>query len=969
MYFMLFERQAYQEKCVSNIIKALEFTDGLENLSGLKEGIGHIQNKENILVKTYKDDYRLDVLMETGTGKTFTYLKAMYEMNKEFGMNKFVIFVPRLAIRAGIIQNINLTSDYFFQEYGKRIKRHSYEGELSSVNSYTRNRSELSLLILTSASIASKDSNGNDKSRVLSRKSNENSLFPNMSPLEAIASLRPVVFLDEPHLLKGDKFVKAYEDHFSNLLLLRFGATFPNNNDSKLSNVIYSLDSITALRSHLVKKIRVASLDDTRFDIRFSKILNAMEVEASYPNENVEEHSIIEKGDDIGAITGIRKYTGVFITKIDVKAGKIFLSNHTTHTTSNYTLDEETIRAMVKATIERHFKKEETLFKEGIKTLSLFFIPSIKDFRGNGNGAIPLIKNIFEKEYQKIRRKIIKTPISKEYKAYLDKDIDEEDNLCVHQGYFSGDSESDEKIGKQISKILSDKTRLLSTQEPLRFIFSVWALQEGWDNPNIFNICKLNSTGKEISRRQQVGRGLRLAVNDKGVRQTIKLKGEHFYDINVLDMIVSSQEGDFIKDIQDEIRSNSFVFGGRIISSYMLRHTLNREQADDLITFLKERKVIEFSSEQNVYIVKEPPIKDFIQENKKALPQTLTDVYDKIIDIFEVAMDNLVKDGNKINNEIGIRQKNLKEFKELWETISRKAKIVYKNIQEETLAISVSEAFNKETIAERKIISTEKIYHHESDTIEAIEERIEGEIEFFKKRNSYNDFILSFSKRENLPISFTLKLFNKLDDKKIKNDPNRAEKLLSKILGDELHRSVVESIGYEFNGDISIEANNVFFDEKGNPITKISTGKIGKFSATEEPAEHYLYDKVCYDSKIEERASVKSSAAKKGSYGTIKVFAKLPRISIPTPSNRKYNPDFAYYIEGKTGKKIFFIAETKGYDSENDIPKDERDNIEYAKKFFHYLNEEVGDDINIIFKQRINKQNLVELLQDIGTQT
>lgn len=965
---MLFEKQEYQEECVGNIVKVLESTDNLRDLSNLKNGIKELHAEKNIPVTTIQDKPRLDVLMETGTGKTFAYLKTMYELNKRYGINKFVIFVPRLAIRAGVIQNIDLTSDYFFQEYGKRLEKYTYEGNLGPVNSYFRNEHELSVLILTSASIASRSRNGNASIRILTRATNENSLFPNLSPLEAINKLKPVVFIDEPHLLKGDSFVQAYREHFSDSLLIRFGATYPNEEESKLSNVVYVLDSITSLRSHLVKKIRVSSFSDSRFSLRLNKIVNSKEVEIAYPEENREQIVRVRVEEDIGAKTGNRDYAKLHITRIQKTAGRIYLSNQTYMDVSHCVFVNETIREMVRDTIRKHFEKERRFFPRGIKTLSLFFIPNIHDFRGDS----PRIKKIFEEEYRAQRTEILADEIDAKYRNYLEQDFTDDGELRVHDGYFSGDNDSEEKVSENINKILKDKTTLLSTADPLRFIFSVWALQEGWDNPNVFNICKLSAASQDTSRRQQVGRGLRIAVDTNGIRQTLKTCEANdigFYDVNMLDMIVSGQEGNFIKDIQDEIMSNSFTFGDNQITFDMITKSssLNQNEARKLIDFLEEKKVVVFSEEADAWIIQNLSLYDFIRENKDSLPDILVPKYDEILKMFQDA-SSLVEDGNKGAEEIAIRQKYLSEFKELWETITRKAKIIYKDIREDGLIESVSKKFNKEEIPKVSIKRSEHTLHHEEGEwgeIEAKADKVLGMVDFFRDADSFSRFIFDFARKSRLPLPFVMRLFARLKRSNIENDPRTAERLLSRIINDEIHSSVVESVGYEFEGEVSIRSRNIFYDEDGNPKEKIKASLLGRYGSDEPPADHYLYDKIRFDSNIEKEASLKSEAAWKVDSGEVQVFAKLPqKLSIPTPY-RHYNPDFAYYIRTASQKKIFFVVETKGYDSEDAIPADERDNVSYAKKFFQQLDKEVGDDIKVVFKQRINKQTLSELLQEI----
>ena len=888
-----------------------------------------------------------------------------------YGVNKFVLFVPRVAIREGVIQNIKLTADYFHAQYNKHLEYDIYNGttakkvpQLSGVKAFTRDEHELSVLILTSASITSR----READRILTRR-NEDAVFGSRTPLEAIGALNPVVFIDEPHLLKGDKFVAAYEKHFSNSLLLRFGATYPTEPGNKLSNVVYVLDSIESFRANLVKKIWVTTLADSRTGIRFVGTASNMSVIYQNVNTNREESKRIQKGQDIGVITGNSVNAGVRIVRVVKKVA--YLSDGSQHSLlgrPRYDLVDDTMRVMIRSTIESHFDREEALFKRGIKTLSLFFIPGINDFRGED----PRVKRMFEEEYAKQRDRVLKSTISDEYRAYLNNDYDG-DNLRVHGGYFSGDSgkKADELEAGDINLILNKKTRLLSTDEPLRFIFSVWALQEGWDNPNIFNICKLAPSDVETSRRQQVGRGLRLAVNQQGRRQTLEYcdrEGGDFRGINKLDVIVSSQEGDFIKELQGEINENSFGLGGDRVTIEGLRPLLNQDEALQLVTFLRDKGVVTFSTEYDAYIINNP-VAEFIKDNRASLPGGLTSKYGEIVKFFEDAAGSPVTNGNEKAEMISIRPNRFKEFEELWNTITRKAEIFYRNIAENKLIDAINAAFNKETIDKALIIKTRKVYDHESNTIkiEAVSEEVVGEIDF-SKDGSYPNFALKFAKDENLPIAFVSKLFAKLDRDKIENDPAKAYGRLREIVNDEIHRNVIQSVEYDFNSRVYVESRNVFYDDNGTPRTEIEAGKIGRYPSEGEPADHYLYDKVRYDSSIEEEASLKASAFPKGDYGTVQVFAKLPRISIPTPY-KTYSPDFAYFIRTDKGKKIFFVAETKGYDSESTIPDDDKLKVEYAKRFFEELNNEVTESgIKVVFKQRINKQSMLELLKEVGGQ-
>ena len=582
--------------------------------------------------------------METGTGKTFTYIKTMYEMNLQYGKNKFVIFVPRLAIRAGIIQNIDLTSAYFFSKYNKRLKKYTYEGDMGSVRDFIHNTNELSVLILTSASISPKNLNGSKSSRNLTSRAND--LFSGLSALEKINELRPVVFIDEPHLLKA-KFTEAYNDHFAETLLIRFGATYPDEDHNKLSNVVYILDGVKAFNESLVKKISVSTIIDREDDIRFYDYKNKI-LQIGYFKRGIAHKKRIILKQTLSSVTGNSEHN---FHVASVRGREVFLSdgNRRNFSSLDYILTDDTIRRMIRRTIEIHFEKEENLFKKGIKTLSLFFIPNVADFRGE----TPRIKSIFEEEYKNQRNKKLQEDIDREYRQYLEKDYMDERKFC--DGYFPGDRGSKEdKENYGVNLILKDKTKLLSINEPLRFIFSVWALQEGWDNPNVFNICKLASTDKETKKKQQVGRGLRLAVDNDGKRQTVKHCGEReFEEINELDVIVSENENDFIEGLQKEIIGDS-ITSKKLYQTNLSNLGLNASQIARLIVALENDNIITLNEEQEDLWDINSPVDEFLEKNKGSLSGVLKDKYNDVVKAFKEAKASPVKNRNERSALVGV---------------------------------------------------------------------------------------------------------------------------------------------------------------------------------------------------------------------------------------------------------------------------------------------------------------------------
>ena len=966
---MIFEHQQYQVDCVSNIVEVLKDSGGLSDFYSLQNNVKILQDKQQIPQKYLQNIPRIDVLMETGTGKTFTYIKTMYELNKEYGINKFIVFVPRLAIRAGVIQNIDMTSDYFFQEYGKRLKRYIYgdKNGLSQVWNYIENKNVLSVLILTSASITG----SNENTRVLTRRS-ERLSYDEKSPLDGISKLNPVIFIDEPHLLKGTKFVEKYKSYFDKSLCLRFGATFPT--EDELSNVIYILDSISAFREYLVKRIRVSTIIDSETSIKFyNPRVKEKLVSISYFKEKIEhKKENLNFGEDIGVVTGNNNYNGISVRNI--KNTEVLFSDKTKQPLSlnSYKLTDESIRLMIRRTIKIHFEKEERLFNQNIKTLSLFFIPNVSDFRDKN----PRIKRIFEEEYKKERQSILRGKISNEYKEYLKKDYDVDGKLQVHEGYFSGDKGStDEKEATGVKIILEQKNTLLSTKTPLRFIFSVWALQEGWDNPNIFNICKLAPGNQETSRRQQVGRGLRIAVNNEGKRQTIRHCNNdenEFYDINMLDVIVSGLETNFIEEIQNEIIMNSYtcLVGDKLTLDILRNMGLDDRQVNHLLGFLDNNEIITFISDENAYYI-QSPVEDFLRDNQNNLPDSLTSKYDELLEYFGGAVAPPIINRNKLIDKVGVRRDKFKEFENLWKIITRKAKIIYKNIDDNKLSDSIAKPFNKDKIAPVKIIVETKTYNHKKNEIEFNKVEELGAVNFFKS-NTYSNFVLDFAKDKQLPLPFIVKIFNKLKSNNIQNNPKASRQLLSNILPDEIHQSIIQNIGYEFNGKINVNAMKVFYDDDScsTPKKEIESRKLGQYEdLSNPPAENYLYDKIIYDSKIEKNAIDKSNTPSMVNGDQITVFAKLPRINISLPYAKTYSPDFAYFINTKEGKELFLIVETKGYNSQSEIPDDEKKKIDYAEKFFSQLNDSLGSSIEVKFRVRMNKQSLIDILNDVRAGT
>ncbi|ENY6719261.1 DEAD/DEAH box helicase family protein [Campylobacter jejuni] len=944
---MIFEKQEYQVKCIDNIITLLKNFD-FKRQDNLKECLKEFYKSTFLPMQNISDKLNLDILMETGTGKTFTYLNLIFELHKIYKQNKFIIFVPRKAILESVRQNIELTKTYFYSEYQKYLKAYYYSDSKSQnaiINHYISNKNELSILVLTNSAI--------DKKANLLNQQNEN-LFNLKSVFENIIDLKPISIIDEPHLLKG----KAFNEYFSkiNSLYFRFGATFPKEKDYELSNMIYCLDSISAFKEYLVKQVKVHTLGINTNNI-FLKVYKNKKAIFTYTLNGIEREETIKLQDSFSLLNN------AILTQ--VKDNKAYFSNEAIiEKKESYVLNNDEIKELLKKAIDLHFEKEEKLFKKGIKALSLFFIPNITDFRGEN----PFIKNTFEELYKEKRKEILKLNLNDRYKEYLEKDFDEAGNLRVHQGYFSGDKGSiDEKEAQGVKIILQEKEKLLSFDASLRFIFSVWALQEGWDNPNIFTLTKLSNSSSQISIHQQVGRGLRLCVNDKGKRIThnyLDFDDNQFYDINYLDILVSAREVDYIENLQKEVLDSSFRFDSQTLEKNFLENLLNVDLASDLIYLLKKSKLISYNKEQSNYKILSP-IYESIKDNEE-FKELLGDKFDKFLNIFKENSNNTheqIINAKNQDNKVKIRTHLAKDFKELWEKINKKAQIIYQNINEQNIIDEVTLAFNALNIEKERVYYERKLFDAKQNSIITEEIKTLEEIDY--KKSLYQEIqnlLLNFSKDEKFALVFLLKIYEKLDKTKFENSPKKAFNSLKNIIKDKIHHSLLHSINYEF----SLHAFSNSYEnliENGEFKESIAMQKLGRYKDDEEPAKNYLYESVIYDSNIEKEIIKENHEIIETK--TIKVFAKLPKLSIPTPY-KNYEPDFAYFLEDQKGKKIFFVCESKGYDKESDIELNERKKIDYARVFFQKLDENLKDEnIKIIFNTRINKQKLIHCINEV----
>lgn len=960
-----YEIQSYQEDCVNSIVNLFGSLSKKESFTKILDA-HHKENNYNFPVQDTKN---IDIMMETGTGKTFTFIKTIFELSSHFEYKKFIVLIPTVPIREGTKTNLEDTKDYFKSFYAnekeKEIETFVYEGgNLSAVKQFI-DTSHLSVLVMTPSSFSHKD---NILNRPLEKDINTPEIFvnnqePPKSYLECLKRLSPIVIMDEPHRFEGNAF-RTYFEGFDNYYL-RFGATFPTRAGTlPLSNVAYVLDSISSFRQSLVKKIVVY----TQGVIENTDTLIAIEKVGS---KNIARVSTLTNGIIASrSVEGGGIFNGKSIKKI--LKDTVVLTDDTI-VKVDYSLSDESLRSMIKETIKIHFEKERGLFDQDIKALTLFFMESDTSlFRGDN----PKVKNIFEEEYKKQYQELLSNlDQSSDYFKFLQKDYDGDNNLQVNKGYFSGDKgNSDDKIKAGVNEILKDKKKLLSFESPTRFIFSIWALQEGWDNPNVFTICKLSNQGSEISKLQQIGRGLRISVNQNLQRNTLKNLNddqEAFWSINNLDVIVSSKEHGFVEAIQSEILSNSFYIS-KTFTEQEIKIKLKEKGAFDDLTVRKLFKTME-NSEMITFKATIDGI-DIFERSPKfwtiLKEQNLTEEQVKVIEnLFATDAKSYVQDGkNKTKKKkVFIKATHLKEFQNLWNTINKKAFYVLETLTEEQESQLIQnikaqiEVINIEEILLKTIraeLNVNKIGEQGSIT-----ERLTDTVSY-KSKLDYLELVRTLSHKTKTPISFVVKVFNALSadfkTKMICNDPEQAQRQISEIINKNLISMLKANIKYdEINGT---GLPNVFKTEKGK--TYLDAGSVGKFQE-DISGDFSLKNKWIFEEVIEYDSAFELNIVQTDTdMDEIEIFGKLPRLNIQTPLG-KYTPDFCYAIKSTEGNKVFLIVEAKGYNLLTDIPEKEQVKIDFAKKYFDALSEHYKDqNIKISFKERINKTQLAALINN-----
>ncbi|TPH99084.1 type III restriction-modification system endonuclease [Helicobacter pylori] len=960
-----FKRLDYQEKCLNQILgvfkgiylrepenDAQRIANPVFEIGAIKdlllENIQNLRSEQKITQGSVGIDKSLncDILIETGTGKTFCFLECVYALHQNYHLSKFIVLVPSNAIKLGVLKSVEITREFFKSEYSTHLE--SYE----EIRSFILASNHKCCVLVMTFSAFNKEKNTINKSCL----ENINLFNGAKSYMQALASIRPVVIMDEPHRFLGDK-TKKYLEQLNALVTLRFGATFKDD----YNNLIYALDSKKAFDCALVKSISVASVGESQeyfLELKGIEKRNEYEAAINYTNLEKKTQSVkVKKHDNLGVLTHIsalEDYIVENITKTEVRFLNGFNLLLDQKEPFSHLLDGEQ-EMMLKEAIKSHFEREEGLFKKGIKALCMVFINGVNSYLSENEKPAKLAL-LFEKLYQQKLEEVLKKPLDENYRAYLERT---KDNIQkAHGGYFAkSKKESDE--AQVIALILKEKEKLLSFDSDLRFIFSQWALQEGWDNPNVMTICKLAPSHSNITKLQQIGRGLRLAVNDKGERIT----KEHadFDFVNELVVIVPQVEGDFVGAIQQEISEHSLikqVFSGEELEKSgvvkkgyygALLETLEGlgfgEKTDD--------ENFKLTLNQNEFLEKEPELEKLKDKKYLDLEKLKDFLKDRLVGHFRVRNKNERK-----SEKIKINKENFKKFETLWEGLNHQARIAYA-IDSESLIDEIVTKINASFNVKSKIVSVTTYKKVETMGNDA-------KTESFKQKNacvwSLHEFISALSNKVKLSFKSVAKVLENIDENKfelIKKNEQESLRRLEELFLEIIYQNIKDKISYQMRETIiKNRKNDAFYDEKGE-IREFLDGSLrgDKYEIKNSSAQ----EKCLYENFIQVESEIEKDTIEESNDTKIIVFGKLPRVKIPIGLNQTYSPDFGYVVENND-KKVLLVVETKGVDKKSELRPEEERKISTAKKFFEALKKQ---GVNIEYKTKLNNNQLSALINEV----
>ena len=960
----------------------------------LLHNIQELQSQNNIKLSPslVKDLGRcsLDIEMETGTGKTYVYIKTMFELNKRYGWSKFIVVVPSIAIREGVKKSFEITAEHFMEHYGKKARFFVYNSsDLNKLDSFSSGSGINVMIINTQAFASSLKEDGKSKeARIIYSKRDE---FQSRRPIDVIKANRPIIILDEPQKMGGDVTQKALKN-FNPLFTLNYSATH-----AKQHNLVYVLDALDAFNKRLVKKIEVKGFEVKNFRgtdkylfleqiILSSKKppMARIELEIGYNKSINRETRILGVGDDLYYKSEeMEQYKGYVISEIDPFSGTVTFTNGEVIKTGEVVGDvseKDMRRIQIRETILSHFEKEEKLFNMGIKTLSLFFIDEVSKYRQydeNGDEVLGEYGVMFEEEYISVLNTYI-TMFDTPYQRYLKTTC--EDVSKIHRGYFSIDKKTGRSIDSQLKRgsefsddisaydlILKNKERLLSFDEPTRFIFSHSALREGWDNPNVFQICTLKHSDSQTAKRQEVGRGLRLCVNQAGNRMDAETCGDTVHDINMLTVIASESYKDFVTDLQADIKTvlydrpttaSSEYFKGKFVKVDGVPTLIDSEQANAIEFYLiangyvdMKRKITD-KYRADVQMNSVAPLPEELQHMTEGIQTLIQSVYD------DSMIEKMITDGHETKVKENPLNENFakKEFQALWKQINHKYAYTVEFDSEELITKAIAHIDERLFVSELQYTTSvgrqkAEMNEHEigrGDSFGSVKTRTQT-LKHAETSQIKYDLIGKIAEGTVLTRKTVARILQGIRLDKFYMFRNNPEEFISKVIKlikEQKANMVVEHIYYDqIEGEYK---EDIFTADK-------SSQSFDKAFRASKAIQDYVFTDGTAEDSIEKKFATSLEEAEE-----VCVYAKLPKgFHIPTPMGN-YSPDWAIAFNEGTVKHIFFIAETKGTMESLNLRPIEQAKIRCAKKLFNEISTE-----SVRYEAVNDYQNLLQVMNSI----
>lgn len=974
--YNLFQQELDEQEAKQDIILGYANAPIKLDKEQLLENIKLIQGNNNITPSKELIDGQgkcsLDIEMETGTGKTYVYIKTMFELNKQYGWNKFIIIVPSVAIREGVKKSLQTMEEHFMSQYGKKARYFIYDGDKRGQIADFATSNEINVMIINSQAFnkslneeKSKVGRGGDKGAL--RMYTECDELGTRKPVDVIAETRPILILDEPQKLNGSATQKTMK-RFNPLFSVNYSATHKQEH-----NEVYRLDALDAYNHKLVKKIEVKGIEvvnlkgidgylycDSFITSKNKPPMVKLEFEQQLKSGTVKR--VLRNcayGDNLYELSnGMLQYEGYKISDIDANdTGCVRFTNgeelHGGEVANNSQEMSDLRRVQIRETIKSHFEKEEQLFAQGIKTLSLFFIDEVAKYRlydEDGTQKLGEYGKIFEEEYQKIFRdrmqELYQTPYG-EYLRNMAADVS-----AVHTGYFSIDKKGHSVDSKKDTSndesaydlIMRNKEALLSFNNPVRFIFSHSALREGWDNPNVFQICTLKQSNSNVNKRQEVGRGMRICVNQQGERMDESVCGANVHVVNKLTVIASESYAGFVDSLQDEIKKALYerpekvsieYFFGRVVKVGDETYKIEGEQARQIVKYLDRHDYLDDDDritekyKQDATNGTLEPVQDKLKDIEPAVHVLIKSLYDKD------SLKDMITNGNQTTVENKLNNKNFEkqEFQELWKRINRKCAY--------TVKIGSNVLIDKAVAAiDAKLQVTQTLYTlsvgYQKNNMQAHE--LEQKTSFVSPSHTTNvlknahdsslkyDLLHELTQRTSLTrrtVAAILSRINMMKYRKFRDNPEEFISKVARLINEQKAGLIVEGVTYNTTNEV--------FDKE------IFTAECHRVALSKVfPALHAVTDYVVTDGTAEQSVERKF-VENLDKADEVAVYAKLPRgFYIPTPVG-KYSPDWAIaFKEGKI-KYVYFIAETKGTNESTELKSMEQAKIKCAEKLFEKL--------------------------------